>query len=103
MYNFTVDENEDLDIEISVDPEMLGRVFENLLEENIRKEGGSFYTPKTIVKFMCESSLINYIKQKLNNLISLDEIENFLINQKLSNNLKKKATLFDEVLKDIKI
>ena len=60
LYNFTVDENDDFDIEIAVDPEMLGRVFENLLPENLRKGGGSYYTPRSIVNYMCETSLIKY-------------------------------------------
>ena len=55
------DENEDLDVDISIDPEMLGRVFENLLEENIKKQAGTFYTPRIIVKYMSEESIINYL------------------------------------------
>ena len=55
-YNFTIDENDPDDKEIGVDPEMLGRIFENLLEDN--KDKGAFYTPKEIVQYMCEESLI---------------------------------------------
>lgn len=50
-YNFTIDENDPNDAEMGVDPEMLGRVFENLLEDN--KDKGAFYTPKEIVTYMC--------------------------------------------------
>jgi len=64
LYNFTVDEHEDYDIELAVDPEMLGRVFENLLPENIRKGGGSYYTPRIIVNHMCEKSLSQYLYEK---------------------------------------
>ena len=63
LYNFTVDENEDFDVEMSVDPEMLGRVFENLLPENVRKGGGSYYTPRVIVNYMCGTSLIYHFKK----------------------------------------
>ena len=58
-YNFTIDENDAEDAEIGIDPEMLGRIFENLLEDN--KDKGAFYTPKEIVDFMCRESLIAYL------------------------------------------
>lgn len=61
VYNFTIDENTPDDQEVSVDPEMLGKVFENLLEDNIRKGQGAFYTPREIVHYMCQESLINYL------------------------------------------
>lgn len=58
-YNFTIDENAPDDVEIGVDPEMLSRIFENLLEDN--KEKGAYYTPKEIVHYMCRESLISYL------------------------------------------
>lgn len=58
-YNFTIDENEIDDAEIGIDPEMLGRIFENLLEDN--KDKGAFYTPKEIVDYMCRESIIAYL------------------------------------------
>lgn len=58
-FNFTIDENAPDDVEIGVDPEMLGRIFENLLEDN--KEKGAFYTPKEIVQYMCRESLTAYL------------------------------------------
>ncbi|MCH9056647.1 Eco57I restriction-modification methylase domain-containing protein [Synechococcus sp. PCC 6716] len=60
-YNFTVREDEPLDKEVAVDPEMLGKVFENLLEVKDRKSKGAFYTPREIVHYMCQESLINYL------------------------------------------
>lgn len=60
-YNFTIDENDPDDAEIGVDPEMLGRIFENLLEDN--KDKGAFYTPKEIVQYMCQESLIAYLQK----------------------------------------
>ena len=65
-YNFTVREDESLEKEVAVDPEMLGKVFENLLEVKDRKSKGAFYTPREIVHYMCQESLINYLDAKLN-------------------------------------
>ncbi|MDE5845635.1 MAG: Eco57I restriction-modification methylase domain-containing protein, partial [Muribaculaceae bacterium] len=59
-YNFTIDENDTDDAEIGIDPEMLGRIFENLLEDN--KDKGAFYTPKEIVDYMCRESIIAYLQ-----------------------------------------
>ena len=61
-FNFTVKEDEPLDKEVAVDPEMLGKVFENLLEVKDRKSKGAFYTPREIVHYMCQQSLINYLE-----------------------------------------
>lgn len=78
QYNFTVDENTAYDIELSIDPEMLGRIFENLLAEinpetgeNAKKSTGSFYTPRDIVDYMVDSSLCEYLKTKT----GIDEIK----------------------------
>jgi len=60
-YNFTVKEDEPLEKEVAVDPEMLGKVFENLLEVKDRKSKGTYYTPREIVHYMCQESLINYL------------------------------------------
>jgi type I restriction-modification system DNA methylase subunit len=65
-YNFTVNEAEPLEKEVAVDPEMLGKVFENLIEENRRKGIGAYYTPREIVHYMCQESLINYLDTVLN-------------------------------------
>ena len=78
QYNFTVDENTAYDIELSIDPEMLGRIFENLLAEinpetgeNAKKSTGSFYTPRDIVDYMVDSSLCEYLKTKT----GIDEVK----------------------------
>ena len=60
-YNFTVNEAEPLEKEVAVDPEMLGKVFENLLPENIRHAGGTYYTPRVIVHYMCRRALLYYL------------------------------------------
>lgn len=61
QYNFTVDENTPSDQEISIDPEMLGKIFENLLDVKDRKDKGAFYTPREIVHYMCRESLIQHL------------------------------------------
>lgn len=70
-YNFTIDENTSFDEELSIDPEMLGRIFENLLAEinpetgeSARKSTGSYYTPRAIVDYMIDESLVLFLKQK---------------------------------------
>lgn len=60
-YNFTMNEDEPLEKEVAVDPEMLGKIFENLLDVTDRKSKGAFYTPREIVHYMCQESLTNYI------------------------------------------
>ncbi len=72
-YNFTVEENTPLDIQVALDPELLGKVFENLLasynpetKTTARKQTGSFYTPREIVQYMLDESLIAYLKHYLN-------------------------------------
>jgi adenine-specific DNA-methyltransferase len=71
-YNFTIDENTPVDQEIALDPELLGKVFENLLASynpetatTARKATGSYYTPREIVDYMVEESLFEYLKGKL--------------------------------------
>jgi adenine-specific DNA-methyltransferase len=68
IYNFTIDESTSVDVELSIDPEMLGRIFENLLAEinpetgeTARKATGSYYTPRPIVDYMVDQSLKQYL------------------------------------------
>ncbi|MEI2607198.1 MAG: Eco57I restriction-modification methylase domain-containing protein [Candidatus Promineifilaceae bacterium] len=65
-YNFTVREEEPLEKEVAVDPEMLGKVFQELLEVHERKSKGAIYTPREIVHYMCQESLINYLDTSVN-------------------------------------
>ena len=65
-YNFTIKEDEPLEKEVAIDPEMLGKVFENMLEINERKGKGAYYTPREIVHYMCRQSLIYYLDQHIN-------------------------------------
>jgi hypothetical protein len=80
-YNFTVNEAEPLEKEVAIDPEMLGKVFENLIEENRRKGLGAFYTPREIVHYQCQECLINYLDTALNTdkeIVPRKDIETFI-------------------------
>lgn len=74
-YNFTIDENDPNDAEVGVDPEMLGKIFENLLEDN--KDKGAFYTPKEIVRYMCQESLIAYLET--HTTLAKDKVRAFVL------------------------
>jgi hypothetical protein len=114
-YNFTIDENSLSDQEVSIDPEMLGTIFEKLLgdinpetEKSDRKSTGSFYTPRIIVDYMVEESLITYLQDALNDntentkeylrQLFKEEVEN--IEQKNKFNRQKELI---EALNSIKI
>lgn len=96
-YNFTIYENSPEDHTVAVDPEMLGHIFENLLEDN--KDKGAFYTPKEIVHYMTQESLIEYLKTHLSH--SREAIENLIKNHATSNftrdDLKEVEKLIDRV------
>lgn len=77
-YNFTVREDEPLEKEIAVDPEMLGKVFERLLPVKQKKSKGAFYTPREIVHYMCQQSLIQYLNTKMEGKVDISDIE-FLV------------------------
>lgn len=100
QYNFTIDENSPDEQEVGIDPEMLGHIFENLLEEN--REKGAFYTPKEIVHYMCQESLIQYLK---NHLPEEAKIEDFIKEQQVSTYLRDKtnATKINSILDDVKV
>jgi Eco57I restriction-modification methylase len=102
QYNFTIDENDPYDSEVGIDPEMLGHIFENLLEEN--REKGAFYTPKEIVHYMCQESLIEYLHTQLPNF-SKKNIDLLVRNNKLADGLTdyKKAQEINDKLCRVKI
>jgi len=124
-YNFTVSEAEPLEKEVAIDPEMLGKIFENLIEENRRKGLGAFYTPREIVHYMCQTSLSNYLfsKVKKNELdITQEEIDLFVhigdqasyyekarmsglssYGQELPNSIIDNARVIDETLSSVKV
>ena len=102
-YNFTVEENTPNDVDVSLDPELLGRVFENLLaafnpetRENARKATGSFYTPRPIVGYMVNESLVQYLKTKVVGGEGLEEEFRKLISYQ-----EEETNLLDVQKKDI--
>jgi len=76
QYNFTIDENDPNDAQVGVDPEMLGRIFENLLEDN--KDKGAYYTPKEIVRYMCRQSLTAYLQTDIADEAQREAIAEFV-------------------------
>ncbi|MBT1248692.1 TaqI-like C-terminal specificity domain-containing protein [Thermosipho sp. 1244] len=112
IYNFTVDENTPVDIELSIDPEMLGLILENLLAElnpetgkTARHELGSFYTPKEIVDFMVTQSLKYYLLENTN--LSEDKID-YILSEHIDDEIAKNLTEEDkrkisEILYNVRI
>ena len=112
LYNFTVDESSDYDVEIAIDPEMLGKVFESLIPENARKKYGVFYTNRSIVSFMCRDALVSYLYSQLNYKVSKKDFmamfyvanqNKFLNYTNLPIKVKKYSNIIDYKLKNLKI
>ena len=103
MYNFTIDENDPDDSEVGIDPEMLGHIFENLLEDN--KDKGAFYTPKEIVQYMCRQSIIQYLKTHEPNEQYAEPIERLINDGIVMPILQTKtvASRLIQLLKDVKV
>ncbi len=103
-YNFTIDESTPDDLDIGIDPEMLGHIFENLLEDN--REKGAFYTPKLIVQYMCQEVLIQYLELHLG---KHEDIANFIRykdrgDEKAKDNfIRNNASKIEKLLDDVKI
>jgi len=108
LYNFTVDENADFDIDIAVDPEMLGKTFERLLNIKDRKSSGSFYTPREIVKFMNEDALTSYLSKNLYNDVKYKDLEIFVKSGSAEElykftKIRNNADKIDKLLKNITV
>ena len=104
QYNFTIDENDPDDAQVGVDPEMLGRIFENLLEDN--KDKGAYYTPKEIVRYMCRQSLTAYLNTGVRNKEQQKAVEDFVCSYDvavLGGADSPLAQTIDEKLKNVKI
>jgi Eco57I restriction-modification methylase/restriction endonuclease TaqI-like protein len=100
QYNFTIDENSPDDHEVGIDPEMLGHIFENLLEEN--REKGAFYTPKEVVQYMCKESLILYLKNHFPEEANIESIiRHSLVSEYLGE--RDNATSLNQKLDTVKI
>lgn len=101
-YNFTIDENDPDDSEIGIDPEMLGHIFENLLEDN--KDKGAFYTPKEIVQYMSRESVCQYLRTctpddlhaAIDTLVKQKQVEPLLQN-------RENARLVNRALETVKV
>lgn len=104
-YNFTVYEDSPDEHTVAVDPEMLGHIFENLLEDN--KDKGAYYTPKEIVHYMCRESLIEYLYTKLNPTPEKETVARAAIEKLILNHEASEIIEYDEVilkaLKEVKI
>ena len=103
QYNFTIDENDPNDAQVGVDPEMLGRIFENLLEDN--KDKGAFYTPKEIVQYMCRQALVAYLQTNEDDSVK-SQIENFVTTydvNEIGGAGSDLALTLDQKLKEVKI
>ena len=102
QYNFTIDENRPDDHEVGIDPEMLGHIFENLLEEN--REKGAFYTPREIVQYMCQEALVEHLSRRLqdHNVTRADVVE-LVQQQNVTVALRPHAKYADELLRDITV
>ena len=92
-YNFTIDENTADDKDVALDPELLGRVFENLLASfnpetstTARKATGSYYTPREIVDYMVDESLKAYLRQNFQNLSEVDQNLDWLLSPQVEGN-----------------
>lgn len=102
QYNFTIDENDPDDTEVGIDPEMLGHIFENLLEDN--KDKGAFYTPKEIVQYMCNESVVQYLKTHTDAQLHA-ALENLIRNRQVDAELQNKETAnaIYELLRAVKV
>jgi len=109
-YNFTIDENTADDKEVALDPELLGRVFENLLASfnpetstTARKATGSYYTPREIVDYMVDESIKAYLSQYLEDVYEIDKKLTWLLSHEQEGNpfankeVKRIVNLVDKV------
>lgn len=100
-YNFTIDENSPEDQEVSIDPEMLGKVFENTLAEEERGEKGTFYTPREIVHYMVKEALLQFLCNETS--IENTKLKSLVFSEDLGLIDKSEARIIDYKLEHIKI
>ena len=100
-YNFTIDENAQDSVEVGVDPEMLSRIFENLLEDN--KEKGAFYTPKEVVDYMCREALTTYLQNGTDDSAKKELYKDFVKEHNIGVLTADDITYLDKKLRDVKI
>jgi type II restriction/modification system DNA methylase subunit YeeA len=122
-YNFTVNEEEPLEKEVALDPELLGKIYEKLNairkdnfddylkalksgkkdETKFNKEYGVYYTPREIVHYMCKESLINYLETELNGKVSHVDLERFIQRADIVLETEKTAIEKERKIQDGKI
>lgn len=118
-FNFTINEEESLEKDIAIDPETLGKVFENLLDENLQRGHGVFYTPRNIVNYMCMSAVASYLNNELQSNYSFLDCKKFInevnsydidninslsnLSSQTSDFFKKNSDKINELLKNIRI
>lgn len=100
-YNFTIYEDSPDDLTVAVDPEMLGHIFENLLEEN--REKGAIYTPREVVHFMCQESLTDYLSRHLPQANALPFIRQVVEQKRITGVPKPLLDDIDHQLKRVRI
>ncbi len=126
LYNFTVKEDEPLETEVAIDPEMLGKVFERMLDVTERKSKGAFYTPREVVHYMAQQSLLYFLETELHKKsVQKDDLETFIHygehiidkdiaieegklsqtanKQNIPDNIRQNADAIDHALENIKI
>ena len=102
QYNFTIEENRPEDHDVGIDPEMLGHIFENLLEENRTK--GAIYTPRPIVQYMCQESLIGYLHGRLEKEgIGRGTVAAFVREHDVQPAMRAQAGYVEKLLEDVRI
>ncbi len=101
-YNFTVDETSSMEVEVSIDPALIGTIFENLLLEKERGQKGTFYTPKDEISFICRRALVRYLKLKdsynSERTVFIDGIEDYLSNLRKTKKIDEIRNLKEKLL-----
>ena len=100
-FNFTIDENDEEAVEVGVDPEMLSRIFESLIEDN--KKQGAYYTPKQIVTYMCREALIVYLQSDAKDESKKELFRNFIYDHKAEVLEPADLDFVERKLKSVKI
>lgn len=99
-FNFTVMESTPFDVEVAVDPEMLGKVFEELVTD--RHDSGAYYTPRPVVSFMCREALKGYLEGQSTG-VTLEAIARFVDEHDTSGISKESASKLNEALDEMTV
>ena len=102
-YNFTVDETSPLEVEVSIDPALIGTVFENLLLEKERGKKGTFYTPKEEISFICRRALVRHLglrdQYSIDGKTIIDGLQEYLNSLRKTKNIEEIRNLKEKLLK----